>query len=74
MYTSQGVPVYLLDGGWDSKDQKPEMLSGLQRFLQDRFLRGEIRILGSEGGGVRVRILELSSTIGKYSDPIITSQ
>jgi hypothetical protein len=33
-----------------------------------------VRVRGSEGGGVRVGILVLSSTSKKYSDPIITSQ
>ena len=34
-----------------------------------RFLNGEVRVRvrGSEEGGVRVRILELSSTTGEYS-------
>ena len=32
-----------------------------------------MRVRGSEGGGVGVGILELSSTNEKYSDPIIAS-
>ena len=37
------------------------------------FLCGAVRVLGSEGSGARVRILELSSTSCQFSDPIITS-
>ena len=60
-------------GDGDSKDQKPEMLIGPLHFLQYRFLRGEVRKHGSEGTGIKVKILELSTTFGKYSDPLITS-
>ena len=50
-----------------------ETLIGLLYFLFDRFLSGDVRVRGSRGGGggVRVRILEVSSTIGKYSSPIV---
>jgi DNA-directed RNA polymerase subunit E'/Rpb7 len=37
------------------------------------FLYGAVRVRGSEGDRVRVRILELSSTSSQYNDPIITS-
>jgi hypothetical protein len=32
-----------------------------------------VRVRGSEGGGFRVRILELNSTGSQFSDPMITS-
>ena len=32
-----------------------------------------MRVRGSEGAGVTVRILELSPTSSQFSDPIITS-
>lgn len=50
-----------------------EILIGPLFFLLDRFLWGDVRVRGSEGGMARVSILELSSTTGKYSDQIITS-
>lgn len=52
-----------------------EIFIGLLHFLQDRFLSVDVRVRvhGSEGGRVRVRILEISPTTEIYSDPIITS-
>jgi hypothetical protein len=34
---------------------------------------GAVRVLGSEGSGARVRILEISSSSSQFGDPIITS-
>ena len=42
--------------------------------MVDRFFSGEVRVRGSEVGGVSVRILELSPTTGKYSSSLITFQ
>jgi hypothetical protein len=39
-----------------------EILTNLLYFLLYRFLSGDVRARGSEGGMVRVWILELSST------------
>ena len=51
------------------------MLFGPLCFLEDPFLieAVKVRVRESEEGVISVRILEGSSTIGKYGDQIITS-